>query len=124
MGALDFSSREKGPVRPLEEEGSGTTQKGDERVGTPDEEKDRPSKGPKTLERGALPASPASSQGIEGPFGYQLPPFQWSPRELSVLVDSRCGDFKSPITREATVPYRGCLGKVSMKVTVWTYYQA
>lgn len=39
-------------------------------------------------------------------------------------VDSRRWDFESPITRETTVPYRACLGKVSMKVTDWTYYQA
>lgn len=68
-------------------------------VGLPDDAKDKPPAGPEALEQGTRPASPVSSQDTEGPFGYHVPSFQWSPRELSGSVDSRSGDFESPITK-------------------------
>ncbi len=78
--------------------------------------------GPEIFKTGTQPSSPACSHNAEELYDYTIPPFQWSSKELNVLVDSHWNDFESPSV-EATTPYQPHIGKVSMRATDWTYYQ-
>ena len=111
-------------MKPSEEEGLSTGLEGEEGIEPPDQEHIRLLSGHVTPTLGAGPASPVSSQSTEGPFDYQVPPFQWRSREISVLVNSCGKDFDSPTTKETIALYRACLEKASMRATDWTYYWA
>ncbi len=89
----------------------------------PNENEVRQPSGPETFETGTRPSSPASSQDAEELYDCLIPPFQWSCKELSVSVYSHGNNFESPSV-EATTPYQPHIGKVLMRATDWTYYQA
>ncbi len=94
------------------------------KVGTPppDVDEERQPSEPEAFETGTRSSSPAASQDAEGLGDYTIPPFRWN-KTLNLSVDSRGNDFESP-KGDVTTPYQPCMGKVSMRATDWTYYQA
>ncbi len=77
---------------------------------------------PESFTASTPPSSPAASQDAEGLDDYTIPSFQWS-KPLNLSIDSRGNDFESP-NEDVTRPYQRHKGKVSMRATDWTYYQA
>ncbi len=75
-----------------------------------------------TADQRAGLATPSSNQGEDDPFDCQSWRSSWELWGGATPPILARGNFLSPFSRDAIIPYWVYLGKVSLKVSDWTHY--